>query len=56
MLATALVVIALVLALVDAFTRHADHGSRATWLLHLAVALVCIALLIGVEPLLSIRG
>lgn len=55
MLGAILVIIALVLAILDLVAWRHNHPQRY-FLLPLAVVLVCIALLIGVSPLIASKG
>jgi hypothetical protein len=55
MLGAILVVVALVLAILSAFARHRNHAG-SYWLLPISVILLCIALLVGVEALVSVKG
>lgn len=54
MLGAILVVVALVLAVVDIFAVRTNR--RTPYLLHASVILVCIALLLGVSALVSVKG
>lgn len=54
MLGMILVIVALLLAILDAVLRHPNYqrpSPAAYWLLNVSVILICIALLVGVKTL-----
>jgi nitrogen fixation-related uncharacterized protein len=56
MLGTILVVVALVLTCVDLFSYHRRTPNGRYYLLPIAVILICLALLVGVDPLIAVKN